>query len=339
MKTLTELLPDWRLSLSSPKTARVYSVYARYFIAWVSELQSREAAPSDLSTPMLRAYQEHRRGLGIIANTRRLELSALVNLAKWLVDTDELSAVPYVRMPREEPQHRTVPTDTEVFALLDSTERFLNAKRCALAHFVLRLFVHTGIRRAELLSLTLSDISLEKRQLNVRNGKGNKQRFLPICNELAEAYCEYTLSLPSRDGTGSAGGLLDNPALSGLFRELRVRSGQKTRTHLQPHGLRHWFACNTYKRMLERGEPDPMRKLALLLGHASTKTTEIYLQGLGVDIANCAEYTAIEQPTTARLPEKPIPKDRGTAQSLHLSGKRKATRQFRVREDLGKPSR
>lgn len=76
--------------------------------------------------------------------------------------------------------------------------------------------------------------------------------------------------------------------------------------------------------MIEAGERDPMRKLSLLLGHASTKTTEIYLQGLGVDIAGCAEYTAIEQRTTPEA-EKPIPKERKTA-PLHTSAKQNGAR-------------
>lgn len=325
MHTLTELLPDWYASLRSQKTARVYATFARYFITWATELQSREAEPSDLSTPLLRAYQEHRKGIGVIANTRRLELSALVNLAKWLVDTDRLETVPYVRMPKEEPQHRTVPTDTEVFALLDASERFTNARRCALAHFVLRLLVHTGVRRAELLDLTLSDFSKEKRQVNVRNGKGSKQRYLPVCDELADAYCEYINTRVSHSSEAllmNGDYVLDSHALSLLFHELRARSGQKTKKYLQPHGLRHWFACNTYKNMIEAGERDAIRKMARLLGHASTKTTEIYLQGLGVDIASCAEYTG----TTPVQPAKPIPKERKTAPPLHQSGKREGAR-------------
>jgi integrase len=307
MQTIKSLLPDYKDALladgKSIKTWGVYATYYNYFTIWACDVLQRESLPSDMTTPTLRAYLADRAALGVKANTINQEISALSTLCRWLIETDRLSEMPAFKRPRKEEHQRTVPTDTEVYALLDACERFPDKRRGTLARLIVRTFIHTGVRRTELRALTLADFSIERRQVYVRKGKGSKDRRLPICDELAEAHRLYIELRPrvETDALFVVGTLpVASVRLTSLFADLRALSKQGDKPYLQPHGLRHWFACNTYRNMLAAGERDPLRKLQRLLGHVSVQTTERYLIGLGADVDECAAYTgtqrAVKQP-------------------------------------------
>lgn len=304
MPTLKRLLPEFKTTLNT-NTWGAYATYYNYFCAWACEVLQKEAEPSDLTTAILRSYLNDRAASGVKPNTLNHEISALSTLCKWLHHHDNayLPTLPTFRRPKPEPHHRTVPTDTEVYALLDACERFTDPNKCALASLIVRILIHTGARRTEMRTLTLNDFNLERRQIQIRRGKGNKARILPVCEELADAYRKYLVTRPAAttDALFIVGSTpVGSARITSLFEDLRAMSKQGHKRYLQPHGLRHWFACNTYRNMIEAGERDPMRKLQRLLGHTSIQTTERYLIGLGVDIADCAAYTGTARATVSK---------------------------------------
>jgi site-specific recombinase XerD len=131
-----------------------------------------------------------------------------------------------------------------------------------------------GLRLGEAARSDISDIDLRSGVLLVRNGKGRKDRVVPICGAAAAALSLYlTESRPelaigidvalflSRDGArlGAAG--------------LRARIhyyGRRLRLQLTPHALRH--TCATH---LLRGGAD-LRHVQALLGHRRLTTTALY---------------------------------------------------------------
>lgn len=291
--------PDFLKSLSSPKTVQVYKTYTSYYLYWLTELHGRPPVVSDITSASLRAYQEHRAAIGVIANTRRLEISCLRTFFRYLLELELISSLPFVRLPKAEPQHRTVPTDSEVFALRDACERFSNPSRAALCHLIVRLFMHTGIRRTELLSLNVSDLSTERKQIIVQCGKGGKSRRIPVCEELRDAYCAYLALRPAQPSTRlllTSRGAMSDKCLTSLIDDLRARSEQKEKEYLQPHALRHWAACNWRRR------GTPLEKIQEWLGHESLATTQTYLQGLGADIEDYAEFTSTKKRVQAEKP-------------------------------------
>jgi integrase len=136
---------------------------------------------------------------------------------------------------------------------------------------MIEFFILTGIRRAELRSLTVNDIEFDRRRVIIRHGKGDKQRVVFIPSRLLERlerYCNEQAGqwlFPGRRGPMS----LRN------INYVVARAGQRAGlTHpnpryrdISPHLLRHSFARN-WKRA--GGSLETLRRL---LGHSSLRTT------------------------------------------------------------------
>jgi len=140
---------------------------------------------------------------------------------------------------------------------------------------ILELLYQTGIRKGELIKLKLSDVNFELEQLIV-NGKGNKQRIVPFNTRLTtmlENYIQLRNSefLPDINGSlfvTNSGQPLYPKFVYNLVK--KYLSLVTTEDQKGPHVLRHSFATH----LLENGTN--LRHIQKLLGHSSTKTTEIY---------------------------------------------------------------
>lgn len=130
-------------------------------------------------------------------------------------------------------------------------------------HPMLMVYLWTGIRRAELLSLRWENISLEDGSARVI-GKGNKERVVPILPELAK------LLEPLRKDIGAVFQVSHPDILTHKFVDLARACKIKARLH----DLRH--AAATY--MLASGTP--INVVQAVLGHASVTTTQIYAKTL-----------------------------------------------------------
>ena len=144
---------------------------------------------------------------------------------------------------------------------------------------LLEVFYATGIRRAELMRLGAFDVDFERLTLLVRQGKGRKDRMIPV-GERAAAWVEKYLSdarpdlvLGADDGTmflTTAGDPFTPNRLTQLVR------GYVDRADIGKRGscllLRHTMATL----MLEGGAD--IRYIQAILGHVSLETTQIYTQ-------------------------------------------------------------
>jgi integrase len=138
---------------------------------------------------------------------------------------------------------------------------------------ILKTFAQTGIRRAELSSLDVRDLDLERRRLRVREGKGAKERLLPITEELAS---DLSHLIGKRNAgpvfVSLRGGSISPRSLNRIVAEAGKRAGvespnPKYNGRLTCHLFRHTFA-RTWK---ARG--GSIETLAKILGHSSTATT------------------------------------------------------------------
>lgn len=149
---------------------------------------------------------------------------------------------------------------------------------------ILELFYATGMRRMELISLCVSDCDLAERRIFIRNGKGGKQRWVPIGKKVCKILGLYIghsrpmlIKQQQHDAliVGNKGGPIGGRHLYSLisryFKQLTVKT--------DCHGLRH--TCATH---LLRGKAN-IRVIQCLLGHASLGTTQIYTR---VDIDDMA---------------------------------------------------
>ena len=136
---------------------------------------------------------------------------------------------------------------------------------------ILEVLYASGIRRAEVASLDLSDVDLERRIMRV-TGKGNKQRTVLINEAAADAMRAYLGYRPRTNDTaffiGRRGERLGVRAIWQIVRTIEQLSGLTI--HATPHVMRHSFATH----LLENGAD--LMTIKELLGHESLATTQIY---------------------------------------------------------------
>jgi len=140
---------------------------------------------------------------------------------------------------------------------------------------IIGLLYGCGLRNHELCKLKITDLNLERQMLHVREGKGRKDRYVPLCDMLVRGVKKYLASEhpvehlfngKSRTGDYVA---MSARGVQWAIREARRLSGIKKQ--VTAHCLRHTYATH----LLEMGID--IVTLKELLGHAHIETTMEYL--------------------------------------------------------------
>lgn len=150
---------------------------------------------------------------------------------------------------------------------------------------IFSLLLYCGLRVSELVALESRDLELSERSgwLIVRNGKGNKQRRVPVplpARKGIEAYMQTMQASPSPFIFVGERGPLTTRGVRALF----VKYSAITGVHVHPHLLRHCFG----RQFLEANQND-LVALAALMGHESLDTTRRYVQRTPEQLASAAE--------------------------------------------------
>jgi site-specific recombinase XerD len=135
---------------------------------------------------------------------------------------------------------------------------------------MLSLTYASGLRVGEVLKLKVCDIDSKRMLITVRGGKGKKDRIVMLSEKILILLREYFKQYkPSHYlFEGQYGGVYSEASLRKVLHNACVKAKVLERPTL--HWLRHSFATH----LLEAGTD--IRYIQQLLGHASTKTTEIY---------------------------------------------------------------
>ena len=177
-------------------------------------------------------------------------------------------------------------TVNEIACILDAADNLPYRKNAPTRHLVIpaviRLLYTCGLRINEALRLRTIDVDLESGVISIINGKGGKDRLIPIHSSLTQYLKEYTDKLPpNREWFfPSANGHYSSNTIYENFRELLFMSHiHHTGNGPRVHDLRHTFAVHTLERQLAEGY-DPMiivPRLAAYLGHKSYRETCWYI--------------------------------------------------------------
>ena len=136
---------------------------------------------------------------------------------------------------------------------------------------MMELLYASGIRRAELVGLNVSDVDVERRLMRVI-GKGNKQRTVFINQASADAITKYLAVRPRTPDEAlfisKRKTRMSHRQAWVIFRQFADLAG--LRQHVTPHVMRHSFATH----LLENGAD--LMTIKELLGHESLSTTQIY---------------------------------------------------------------
>lgn len=248
---------EMRIRNYSEKTIRSY-------LSTLSSLSHYyKLPPGKISTERFRDY------LYYLTETVNCSVSLLnQTISAWRILQQDILGRDYVEMrvkrPRREHRLPAVLSRQEAIALINAPT---NVKHRTL----LTLAYTTGARMNEVLSLTLKDIDRHRKVIRLK-GKGNKDRdvFMPdqLLNLLEEYYREYhpTCYLFESYVKGKK---YSARSVEAIVKRAAINSG--IRKNVSPHILRHSFATH----MLELGVN--LKRVQLLMGHNSMKTTSIYL--------------------------------------------------------------
>jgi integrase/recombinase XerD len=258
-----------------------YRFGVRVFLAW---LASRGVGLEAVTTRDVLAYQADLfalrtpGGKPYAVSSQEHRLLAVKNFFRFLLRRgfvlhDPAASVDYPRGELRLP--RTILTVAEARRLLDSLRDRSPAGLRDRA--VLETLYATGIRAGELAAVKPGDVDTEEGTLRIVQGKGRKDRYVPLTSSAAAAIEAYLVRgrarlVHSRRApwlfVGEKGGFLHDGVINRMLRARAKAAGVKK--HLTCHTLRHSVATHLLK-----GRAD-IRHIQALLGHAKLSTTERY---------------------------------------------------------------
>jgi site-specific recombinase XerD len=127
----------------------------------------------------------------------------------------------------------------------------------------------TGVRISELLEIRIEDIKWETRQIWIRKGKGNKERFVLFTHDCAErmkVYLDNRKEVNPYLFANNRGGHLSRVFVEKRFQEFSKGLGFR----VVPHTMRHTFAAHLAERNM------PQSYIQDFLGHVNINSTRIY---------------------------------------------------------------
>ncbi len=168
-----------------------------------------------------------------------------------------------IERPRKQKQLPTVLSNDEIRRMLQSTENLKH--KC-----IMGMLYSAGLRRDELINLKIENIDSARMSIKVVDAKGNKDRYSLLSNtlliDLRKYFKKYRPKIYLFEGQSQ--GKYSGTSIGKIVTKAAIKSG--IRKKVTPHTLRHSFATH----LLESGTD--IRYIQILLGHNSTKTTEIY---------------------------------------------------------------
>ena len=258
--------------------------FARYF----------KCRPDRLNHTHLRTYQVYLlRERKLMPHTVRLHVAALrFFFVKTLKRRYLLDDTPYPKAPRRLPSILSV---DEVTQVIDAA--------ASLSHRTMLMMLYsTGMRNAELRHLQVADIDSRRMLIHIRQGKGGRDRFVPLSATLLVTLRAYYRWMRPKTwlfpGTVD-GWRADKPITPKVLWEACVVAARRAglRKRCFPHLVRHSYATH----LLESGED--LRTIQLLLGHANVRHTVLYLhlsQRHLQAVANPLDALPVSAPDTAR---------------------------------------
>lgn len=269
-------------------TVRGYLADLEHFALWFSQTNAEALSPERLTPTDVKAYKQY---LLVVerrkASTVNRRLAALSAYARWALTTGQIHSDPtlHVKSVKQVANAPKWLDKQEQFALQRAIERDLQLSKLRypkrwVTHrrdASLTLFLlNTGLRLGELIAMRLGDVQISERKgsLLVQNGKGGKQRAIPLNAEARKALQQWLDIRPTTDSdfvwTGVEGTSAD---LSGraIQRVLQRYAQEAGLEELTPHTCRHTFAKN----LVNQGVG--LEKVAALLGHANLNTTRMYI--------------------------------------------------------------
>ena len=252
------MIEDMEMRNLSPQTIKGYLFHVSRFAKHFNQ------SPDLLGIDEIRQYQVYLlRERKVAASTVNHVLSALRFFYKVTLRREW--ALDHLRYPRRAKRLPEVLSKPEVYRVF-SVIRNLKHRTLLMTMYA------TGMRVSEAARLRVDDIDSKRMLIRVHQGKGKKDRYVPLSATLLQTLRTYWKKVrstgalfPSQQG----GGPLTTGSITKVCADARKKAGLSKR--LTPHTFRHSFATH----LLEAGTD--LRTIQIILGHCSLRTTALYL--------------------------------------------------------------
>lgn len=212
----------------------------------------------------------------VSARSINRKLSTLKSYFKYLQKRELISASPMQKViaPKAGKKIPVFLNTNQTEQLTTQTE-FENSFQGARDQVILELLYATGMRRAELINLKLSNIDFKANRLIVL-GKGNKERIIPFGDSLKETIFSYIEHRKASFPSNATNNLLLTNNGKPVYPKLVYNTVNKylslvtTLKKRSPHVLRHTFATH----LMDKGAD--LNAVKELLGHSSLAATQVY---------------------------------------------------------------
>ncbi|AIZ43775.1 recombinase [Cellulophaga baltica 18] len=237
-------------------TVKTYISSFEAFINYYNNAELVSLNESDVRTYLLKLIQDKKSNSYI---------NSAINSIKFYYES--VLGIPNrfyeIERPRKEKKLPKVLAKEDVFGIIANTNNLKH--KC-----IVSLLYSSGIRRNELINLKITDIDSKRMLIRVESAKGNKDRYTllsySLLKDLRAYYKQYKPEKYLIEGM--YGKQYSGQSIGKIVRNAAQKAGIKI--IVTPHMLRHSFATH----LLEAGTD--IRQIQVLLGHSSTKTTEIY---------------------------------------------------------------
>ena len=295
---LIEFLDGLAARRYSEHTLKNRRIELGYFIDWCEARGINR--PSEVTRSMLERYRSHvfhyrRKSAGggsaeagqpLSFQTQAKRLISVRMFFQWLARHHHLLYNPASELELPRPQKRLpchILTVAEVGQIMNAIDTEEPTGRGVRDRAMLETLYSTGMRRAELVNLRIDDVDLERGTVLIRQGKGGKDRMVPIGARACawiEKYLHAARPLYLDDVDSPAlflakhGEGMQGKQLSVIVKKAIEAADLERFRDTHPNAACHLFrhACATH--MLENGAD--IRYIQALLGHEDLSTTEIY---------------------------------------------------------------
>jgi integrase/recombinase XerC len=269
----------------SPHTVSAYQSDLDQFIAFLNNPDKLIPAPpveithpSQITHYQIRNWMVELMNHQVLARSINRKIATLRKYFKFLLQEGviEINPASKINTPKVPKNLPVIVEDVKLTQLLDENEVFSNDFKGLRDKLVIEMLFGTGMRLSELLGVKDTDINTYEGTIKVL-GKRNKERIIPVNNELKLLVAEYQQLKRNQDFSGNNSLMLivtDKGA--NAYSKLIYLIVQKylsyisTQNKKSPHVLRHTFATS----LLNRGAD--LNAIKELLGHANLSATQIY---------------------------------------------------------------
>ena len=258
---------------------RNYSVhthesYVRDVTQYIVFSAAQEENPEVPNAKSLRKWVRELSKNNTTSKSIHRKVSSVKAYARFLAISKVLAEVPSleVQLPKIKNRLPSYVKVSELSQLLERLENEIVDYPSALDHIILATFYHTGIRRSELIHLTIGSLNVVRSELKVL-GKGGKERLIPLNSEILQQIHRFLKIKSENDIEGNYifckfdGEKLREKWVYSLIKKLLSSTFVDRKS---PHILRHTFATH----LLQNGAD--INAIKELLGHSSLSATQIY---------------------------------------------------------------